>query len=218
MINITIVYGMAELWVPISEAAEHYGVSVSTVRRWADSGRVIARRSPTNQRQFRLDEISTIFKPITIERSDYIYVRVSSFKQKDDLERQEDFLLEQFPDHQTIKDIGSGLNFKRKGLLSLLEQVQEGTVREIVVASKDRLCRFGFELIEWLCEQHDTKIVVLEHNDSSPEEEFAAELLDVVQVFCCRRNGRRRYGHKNTKNTPTIKTTPETNTSKVGTS
>jgi len=75
---------------------------------------------------------------------------VSSRKQKDDLERQCTFLKNKFPNHTLIKDIGSGLNYKRPGLLKLLEFSNSGRAEEIIVSSKDRLCRFGFELLQWL--------------------------------------------------------------------
>jgi predicted site-specific integrase-resolvase len=93
-----------------------------------------------------------------------------------------------------MRDIGSGLNFKRKGLVSLLHDVADGRVEEIVVASRDRMARFGFELIEWICNKYATKLVVLEQNDdTSPESELATDLMSIINVFCCRRNGRRRY-------------------------
>jgi putative resolvase len=71
-------------------------------------------------------------------------------------------MLDQYPGHTVVSDVGSGLNFKRKGLLSLLEQSERGLVQEIVVASKDRLCRFGFDLLAWIFERHGVKLVVLQ--------------------------------------------------------
>ena len=95
-----------------------------------------------------------------------------------------------------IFDIGSGLNFKRRGLLRILGLVKEGRVQTIVVASKDRLARFGVELIEWMCVQYKTTIVVLDKDDSSPTDELGKDLLAIVQVYCCRWNGSRRYKSK----------------------
>ena len=207
-------------WVYLKEATEHYQASAPTLRRWADTGKVPSRRAPSGHRQFK---ISTGPNPQS-ERSNYVYVRVSSRKQKDDLERQASFLSQQFPQHKIIKDFGSGINYKRPGLISLLELVEADLVGEIVVASKDRLCRFGFELIDWakgraLEEQHDTEILVLEQNDNSPEKELSAELLDIIQVFCCRRNGKRRYDtSKLLKAKTNPKTSPEGTTTDVGSS
>ena len=176
-------------WVRIGEAAKHYGVSVSTIKRWVDNDQITYKKSYAGHR--RID----ISAPRTqeVRRKHICYARVSSHKQKDDLERQKAFLRRLYPKHQIITDVGSGLNYKRSGFLSILESVQTGIVGELVVASKDRLCRFGFELVEWLCQQHGTKVVVLEHSDQTPEQELASELLDIIQVFCCRRNGKRRY-------------------------
>lgn len=131
------------------------------------------------------------------------YIRVSSQKQKDDLDRQRAYMHSRFPDHEIIADIGSGINWKRKGLLSILDRANKGALHEVVVASRDRLCRFAFELIEHVLKQKGVKLTVLDAVDSSPEEELSDDLMSIVQVFCCRRNGRRRYaprGHQNEKN------------------
>ena len=101
-------------------------------------------------------------------------------------------MLDQYPGHTVISDIGSGLKFKRKGLLSLLELCERGLVQEVVVASKDRLCRFGFDLVAWFFERQGVRLLVLEQDDKSPEAELAEDVLSVVQVFSCRWNGRRR--------------------------
>jgi len=99
-----------------------------------------------------------------------------------------------FPGYTIIKDIGSGLNFKRKGFLSLLELIEGGNVQSLVVASKDRLARFGFDLVEWICNRYKVELVVLDRNeDKSPEQELVQDVLSVIQVFNCKWNGRRRY-------------------------
>lgn len=200
-------------WASIKEASSHYNVSIPTLRRWADDRIVPSRRTPTGNRQFKIQEINEDELGCENDRTIYIYVRVSSYKQRDDMERQKTFLSTQFPSHIIISDIGSGLNFKRSGFISLLEQIQTKSVGQIVVASRDRLCRFGFELVEILCQQHGSEILVLEHNDKSPEGELAADLLDIIQVFCCRRNGKRRYTNKMSQNKITPQTSSEKNTS-----
>jgi putative resolvase len=123
---------------------------------------------------------------------------VSSKKQLDDLERQINSMVNQFPDHELIKDCGSGINFKRKGLQTLLEQTMSGDVEEIVVAHKDRLCRFGFELIESICNFYGTKLIVLDHEEHrSTEQELSEDILSIVTVFACKQMGRRKYTTKN---------------------
>lgn len=194
-------------------ASDHFGVHPNTLRRWADSNKLKFMRNSNNNRLYWIQDTETERK--NNKRLNYVYVRVSSNKQKDDLKRQEDFMHNRYPNHKIIKDIGSGLNFKRRGLCSLLEKIQSGSVQQIVVASKDRLCRFGFELIEQLCNQFNTKLLVLNKNDTSKEQEFVEDLLSIVQVFCCRLNGKRRYKSFNEKNQIEINFTPKDNISKV---
>ena len=127
-------------------------------------------------------------------RAAIAYCRVSSAGQKADLARQVAFLKEKCEEGtEVVTDVGSGLNFKRKGLRALLERAMQGTVRSVTVAHRDRLCRFGFELIKWLLERHQVKLVVLQDKQQSPECEFTEDLLAIVHVFSCRFNGLRRY-------------------------
>ncbi|WP_293109145.1 IS607 family transposase [Moorena sp. SIO3I6] len=125
-----------------------------------------------------------------------MYARVSSRSQKADLEQQVQFLKSRYPEAEIIKDIGSGLNFRRKGLQSLLDRVLGGTCKYIVVAHKDRLCRFGFDLISWLCCKFKTKILVLDEKNLSPEQEMVEDVLAVIHVFSCRLYGLRKYKNK----------------------
>lgn len=125
-----------------------------------------------------------------------LYARVDRLHQKADLDRQIAKLLELYPSAELITDIASGLNFKRKGLQSILEAVRTGNVSSIIIAHKDRLARFGFELIEWLCQLDGTKIVVLNQNNLSPEQEMVEDILAIVHVFSCRLYGLRKYKTK----------------------
>ena len=120
-----------------------------------------------------------------------LYYRVSSSKQRPDLERQAEYLLDKFPGADIIKDIGSGLNYKRKGLKTRWERCLQGDKLKVVVAHRDRLCRFGFELIEFVIEQAGGKVVVLNHKTSSPETELTEDLLSILHVFSCRMHGKR---------------------------
>lgn len=194
----------------ISEACDIIGVKPGILRQWDARGLIKTIRTPGGMRLF---DISTINPSITIkktnERSVVLYSRVSSAKQKDDLARQKEYIRDNLPDKYTgckinnISDIGSGINFKRPGLLQVLGSVKEGTISTIVVASKDRLARFGIELIEWMCQQYGTKILVLDSEDSTPENELGKDLMAIVQVYCCRWNGQRRYS-KTQKQVPQV--------------
>lgn len=188
-----------EQWVSHKKACQFYGVSKNTLRSWADSNKVVYKRTPSNHRVYFIS-INGSEKTKSTLRQKFVYCRVSSYKQKDDLDRQSMFLVDRYPDHKVIKDIGSGLNYKRKGLLKLLEWSNNGLVDEIVVSSKDRLCRFGFELIEWQLLQNNTKIVVLDKTDKTPEQEFTEDILAVLQVFACRWNGKRKYTVRHPEN------------------
>jgi putative resolvase len=181
-------------WISTKEACKIYGVSGNTIRRWADDGTIIFKRTPRGPRRYFISRNGVLGTPENSERRDnYIYARVSSAKQREDLDRQTTFLRDKYPDHTIIKDIGSGLNYKRKGLLRLLELSNNGRVEQVVVFSKDRLCRFGFELLQWQFTQNNTKLLVHEQIDKSPETEFSEDILAILQVFACRWNGKRKY-------------------------
>jgi predicted site-specific integrase-resolvase len=138
------------------------------------------------------------------DRAIVLYSRVSSAKQRNDLERQQEYLKSNLPHEHSgqkvdlieVYDIGSGINFKRPGLLRVLGLVKSGRVSKLVVASKDRLARFGFELIEWICREFQCEIIFLDHQDGAPEEELGKDLMAIVQVYCCRWNGRRCYKNR----------------------
>jgi predicted site-specific integrase-resolvase len=122
---------------------------------------------------------------------------VSSHGQKEDLERQIEYFSTKFPNHIIIKDIGSGLNFKRKGFNSILDFAIKGDIQEVVVTHKDRLCRFGFELIERIITEYSNgKIVVLNQKKTSPEKELVDDLISVVTVFSSRLYGLRSHSIK----------------------
>ena len=113
---------------------------------------------------------------------------MSSQKQHDDLVRQVADMRERFPNADIVKDIGSGLNFRRKGLQALLRRLLQGDKFTLVVAHRDRLCRFGFELIEYMFEQNGGEVMVLDSADVSPQRELTEDLLAVLtrllQVGC----------------------------------
>jgi len=181
-------------WVPHQKACAFYGVSKNTLRSWADSNKVVYKRKPSGHRIYLISSNCVETTELTSQfRENIIYCRVSSSKQKDDLDRQCSFLLDKYPGSKIIKDIGSGLNYKRKGLLKLLELSNNKRVNQIIISSKDRLCRFGFELIEWQLLQNNTKILVHDQTDKTPEQEFTEDILAILQVFACRWNGKRKY-------------------------
>lgn len=193
---------MAEKYVTTQTAREMLGVSAWTLRSWADSGRIPSIRSPGGKRLYAVQSYLSTQRPAKLPaaaspasaRQRVVYCRVSSPGQRDDLERQVAFMSQKFPSHRIIRDIGSGINFNRKGLLQVLELANRGALEEVVVAHRDRLCRFAFELVEWLLRERGVRLVVLDADSAaSPGAELAEDLMAIVQVVTCRVNGRRKY-------------------------
>jgi len=164
--------------------------SEKTLRNWDEAGKIQAIRTPTNQRRYDIDSVFTsgIDRRITA-----LYCRVSSAQQKEDLERQVNYQQRLYPQGQVFRDIGGGLNFKRKGLLSLLGQVMSRDISQVIVCHQHRLARFGCYLIGWICEQNDCELVVLSRTDLSPEREMVEDILAIIHCFSCRLYGLRKY-------------------------
>ena len=176
-------------YIPGRKAAARLGIHQNTLRRYADAGQIQAIRTKSGQRRYDVDA----YLRQSADAALVCYCRVSSAKQKDDLARQVIFMRERYPEAEIVQDTGGGLNWKRKGLLSLLERLHRGDKLRIVVAHRDRLARFGFELIQWLAEQNGGGIVVLDNTDYSPEEELAEDILAILDTFSCRLHGLRRH-------------------------
>lgn len=184
----------------IHEMAEKLGVSVKTLQRWDNTGKLSARRTPSNQRYYTegqyLDYMGmSVEKP---HRKAVAYARVSSKNQKDSLKNQIDFI-RTFANakgvilDECIKDIGSGLNYNRPKWNDLLQAVMRDEIATIYVTYKDRFVRFGFEWFENLCKQHQTEIVVLNHEETSPDKELVEDLISIVDVFSSRLDGLKKY-------------------------
>ena len=178
--------------VTSKKAVEKLGVSPNTLRRWADAGTIKTIRTPAGQRLYDVHSFLASGK----ERRKIIYCRVSSRNQRPDLESQIKYLRERYPNHEIIEYIGSGLNFKRKGLNALLGSILDGDVSEVVVSHRDRLCRFGFDLIESLANKYDCKLMVCDESKLSPQAELVQDLLSIIHVFSCRLYGLRKYSNK----------------------
>ena len=174
-------------YVTPKEAAQNLGVSVSSLRRWEAEGKVKSIRTPGGQRRYCIEEYESESKSIVY------YARVSTHGQKDDLERQAEFLRSKYPRAEIITEIGSGLNFKRKRFLSILERIYQRDVGLLAVAYPDRLARFGFPLIEWICQQSECKLVVLNESKLSPHEELVQDILSILHCFSARLYGLRKY-------------------------
>lgn len=185
--------------VPIRKASEMTGLHPNTLRKYADNGKLkVIRLKENGQRLFDTTSFEFVRQETTTKNGSptVCYCRVSSSKQKDDLARQVAYMRERFPDSEIVKDVGSGLNFKRKGLRTILQRLLQGDKFTLIVAHRDRLCRFGFELIEFLFEQNGGELMVLNREDVSPQQELTEDLLTILHVFSCRMHGLRKYSDK----------------------
>ena len=126
------------------------------------------------------------------------YCRVSSQKQKEDLHRQIEYMKKEYPYHEIITDIASGLNYERPGLKKLLKYALEGEIEEVIIAYKDRLTRFGYEMIEWIIkEKSEGKIKILNNNEElTPTEEISKDIVAIMNIYTAKINGLRKYKKK----------------------
>ena len=175
--------------IPLHKATQELLMHPNTLRKYADNGTIPSIRNAAGQRLFDVQCYLRGFITTAI----ICYCRVRSAKQRDDLERQVVFMRERYPDAEIIKDVGSGLNFKRKGLRAILDRLLAGDKLTLVVAHRDRLARFGFDLIQYLVEQNGGTVMVLDHTVYSPTTELTQDLLTILTVFSCRMHGLRKY-------------------------
>ena len=148
--------------IKTKKACEILGIHPNTIRKWANEGKINYVRQENGNRLYDVESFISSGKKF--DKAKIIYARVSSRNQKDDLSNQIRYLRERFPTHELVEDIGSGLNFKRKGFNSILERIMSGDVGEVVISHRDRLCRFGFEIVSRIAEQNGCKILVLDES------------------------------------------------------
>jgi len=185
---------------PIRKAAAALGVSVRTLQNWDRSGKLKAKRTPTGRRLYTQEQLDVFFddrrpKP---ERVSIAYCRVSSQSQRPDLKNQIVTIREfckaaGVPNVEVIEEIGGGLNFKRKKFLDLIDMILARKVDRLILAHRDRLARFGFDLLRYLCRTHDCEIMVIDDERVSPEQEMVQDLMTIVHCFSSRLYGLRNY-------------------------
>lgn len=185
------------MYVSPREAAEHYKVTTNTIRTWADNGKIEFIKTSGGHRRYLIKD--KIIQNTT--RRQIIYCRVSSVKQKGDLERQVEFLRKKYPNHEVVKDIGSGINFKRTGFLQIMAGLFDGIIEEVIVAHSDRWSRIGFDLFEWIFSRFESRITSLDKGEQSPEEELSKDLMEIITVFSARYHGLRSYKNSEDRDT-----------------
>ena len=183
----------------IGQFAKAIGKTTKTLRNWDKNGKLKpVRVEDTGYRYYSQEQLNH-FLGLKLEKQINKkiigYCRVSSHKQKDDLERQienvKTYMYAKGYQFEIITDIGSGINYNKKGLNQIIDMVTNSEVEKIVVLYKDRLIRFGYELIENLCNKFGTTIEIIDNTEKTEQQELVEDLVQIVTVFSCRLEGKR---------------------------
>lgn len=181
----------------INEFSKILGVSAQTLRNWDANGKLHPHHTSSNgYRYYSHEQLSQVMNiNPNIDRKIIGYCRVSSNKQKDDLQRQIEnmrmYLISQGKPFEIISDIGSGINYKKKGLKELIKLITQNKVEKVVVLYKDRLLRFGFELIEYIASLYNCEIEIIDNTEKSEQQELVEDLVQIITVFSCKLQGKR---------------------------
>ena len=179
----------------INKFSKMVGVTPQTLRNWDKAGKLKPHHTSQNgYRYYSEEQLNQVLRIKPKPQITIGYCRVSSPKQKDDLGKQVDnvktYLLAQGKPFEIISDIGSGINYKRKGLLELLDRITKNEVEKVVIMHKDRLLRFGFELIEYVASLHECEIEVIDNTPKTEQEELVEDLVQIITVFSCKLQGK----------------------------
>ena len=181
----------------IHEFSKILGVSAQTLRNWDANGKLHPHHTSTNGYRYYSQEQLNRIVNITpaLDRIVIGYCRVSSSKQKDDLDRQIEnmklYLNAQGKPYEIISDIGSGINYKKKGLKELIKRISQNEVEKVVVLYKDRLLRFGFELVEYIASLYNCDIEIIDNTEELEQQELVEDLVQIITVFSCKLQGKR---------------------------
>ena len=182
----------------IHEFSKIVGKTPQTLRNWNKKGLLIPHHTGANgYRYYSHDQLKQVLNIKEDKKSKVIigYCRVSSYKQKDDLQRQVEnmklYLDKQNKNYEIIEDIGSGINYTKKGLRTLLRKIVNNEVEKVVVLYKDRLLRFGFELVEYIANLYGCEIEVVDSTEKTEQQELVEDLVQIITVFSCKLQGKR---------------------------
>ena len=186
-----------EKYYTINEFSKIMGVTPQTLRNWDRSGKLKPHHTSSNGYRYYSQEQLTKFtgSSPSLKRTVIGYCRVSSHKQKDDLERQvenmREYLIAKGESFDIITDIGSGINYNKKGLQKLISLITQGKVSKVVVLYKDRLLRFGFELVEFVASLYNCEIEIIDNSQKTEQQELVEDLVQIITVFSCKLQGKR---------------------------
>ena len=182
----------------IHEFSKLVGKTPQTLRNWNKKGLLVPHHTGANgYRYYSHDQLKQVLNIKENKKSKVIigYCRVSSYKQKDDLQRQVEnmklYLDKQNKNYEIIEDIGSGINYTKKGLRTLLRKIVNDEVEKLVVLYKDRLLRFGFELVEYIANLYGCEIEVIDSTEKTEQQELVEDLVQIITVFSCKLQGKR---------------------------
>ena len=181
----------------IREFSKILGVSAQTLRNWDKKGTLKPHHTSSNgYRYYSHEQLNKVLNVTpNLDRLTVGYCRVSSNKQKDDLEIQVEsmrmYLISKGKPFEIIIDIGSGINYKKKGLRELIKLITQNKVDKVVVIYKDRLLRFGFELIEYIASLYNCEIEIVDNTEKSEQQELVEDLVQIITVFSCKLQGKR---------------------------
>ncbi|AGC01820.1 transposase [Acanthamoeba polyphaga moumouvirus] len=185
-------------YVRRKEVLDVLKVHYQTLYRMEEKGLIDVKRTNGGHRLYNLDKYLRVNGLNKKEKINVCYCRISSKKQSSDLDNQIYYMKKKYPNHLIIKDIGSGINMERPGLKKLIKMAIDGELNEVVIAYKDRLARFGYELIEWIINTYSSGEIKIinKKEEETPEEEITKDILQIMNVYVAKINGRRKYKNK----------------------
>lgn len=169
-----------------------------TLQDWDKKGLIEVRRTAGGRRRYNVKKYTEDNNlqgliALPIDRKNVIYCRVSSHDRKDDLERQSAYLKEKYPNHELITDIGSGINFKRKGLQQIIQYAIENKLNEVVITYKDRLCRIGYDMLVFIIQKYSNGVITILHaQEETRHDEITKDLIEIITVYSSKIHGTRR--------------------------
>lgn len=194
-----------DCYIGKKKALERLGISGMTLLKLEELHKIETIKTIGGHRKYNVEKyirdnkskvIVNNIPTVNVIKENICYVRVSTTGQKDDLGRQKEYMINKYPTYRVIEDIGSGINFNRRGLREIIKLGIAGKINIVVVAYKDRLTRFGYELIEDLIKEYSNGKIIIENNKEEhkePKEELVEDVMQILNVYTAKMNGLRKY-------------------------